>query len=138
MPLDPELVAETKSWFLKAEEDLCMADKGLTGSRKLPGPATYHAQQAAEKSLKGFLVWHSRPFAKTHHLFELGEPCWIIDGSLRDAIVRATPLTDYAWKHRYPGDYVDPTPDEAIRAVELAQALFSAILSRLPPEVSPY
>jgi HEPN domain-containing protein len=138
MPLDPELVDETKAWLVKAEQDLCMADISLAGQRKLPGMATYHAQQAAEKSLKGFLTWHSCTFGKTHNLTALGEPCWIIDASLREVIQRAASLTDYVWKHRYPGDYVDPTHEEAIRVVQLAQVLFSAILARLPNEVDPY
>jgi len=100
--------------------------------------AAFHAQQAAEKSLKGFLTWHATPFRKTHMLIDVGEPCWKIDESLRPAIQRALPLSDYAWKHRYPGEASDPTRDEALEAPNAAQALLSAILSRLPNTVHPY
>ncbi len=44
MPHDPELVAETQAWFVKASQ-----------------------------AFKGFLTWHSTPFRKTHNLDELGE-----------------------------------------------------------------
>jgi len=44
----------------------------LEADAPLPGVAAFHAQQAAEKSLKAFLYWHEVPFRKTHELEELG------------------------------------------------------------------
>jgi len=40
----------------------------------LLGTVTYHAQQAVEKVMKAWLVWHGRPFRKTHQLVEIAEP----------------------------------------------------------------
>jgi HEPN domain-containing protein len=57
MPHDPALVAETRDWLIKANEDLEAADRLLTGgSHSLPSPAAFHAQQAAEKAQKAFLT----------------------------------------------------------------------------------
>jgi hypothetical protein len=46
-------------------------------------------------------------------------------------------LTEYAWKFRYPGEPELPPLDEAEAALALAQEVYEAILSRLPPEVRP-
>ncbi len=62
----------------------------------------FHCQQAVEKSMKAFLTWHNVPFRKTHSLEELGEQCLRIDESLKELVDRAVPLTDYAWRFRYP------------------------------------
>jgi len=47
------------------------------------------------------------------------------------------PLTKYAWKYRYPGDPVEPLPEEAEEALAIARQVFDAVLSRLPGEVRP-
>lgn len=73
----------------------------------------FHAQ-AAEKTLKGFLVWHDRPSRKTHDLVELGHACTELDGALEGLLRRVAPLTEYAWRFRYPGDPEEPAADEAL------------------------
>ena len=45
----------------------------LQAKPPLTADSVFHAQQAAEKSIKGFLSWHDRPFRKTHNLVEIGE-----------------------------------------------------------------
>ncbi len=82
MPHDPELLAETGAWLLRAADDLRAADLMLAASPPLAGTAVFHAQQAAEKAMKGFLTWHSQPFRKTHNLTEIGGLCVEVDRSL--------------------------------------------------------
>jgi len=137
MPHDPELVAETRSWFVKANQDLGAATHEFKAEPPFLTDIVFHAQQAAEKSLKGFLTWHSTPFRKTHNLEEIGEQCLRIDSMLQPLVDRAVPLTKYAWLYRYPGDPAEPTGDEAERALALAREVYEAILERLPPEVRP-
>jgi HEPN domain-containing protein len=72
MPLDPELVAETRAWFVKADQDLRAAAYEFTAEPPFLADIVFHAQQAVEKTFKGFLAWHSTPFRKTHILEELG------------------------------------------------------------------
>ena len=50
---------------------------------------------------------------------------------------RAVPLTEYAWKFRYPGDPEEPTQQEADEALAIAREVFDAILARLPKEIRP-
>jgi HEPN domain-containing protein len=137
MPLDPERVAEARGWLAKAEEDLRAADFERTAQPPLSSDIVFHSQQAAEKAMKGFLAWHDRPFRKTHNLVEVGEACAAADSTLEQLLRRAAPLTEYAWKFRYPGEPELPTVEEAEAALALAREVYDAILDRLPPEVRP-
>lgn len=87
--------------------------------------------------MKGFLTWHSKPFRKTHNLAEIGTLCVQIDQTLTSLLHRAVPLTDFAWKFRYPGEPKEPSRDEAEAARALARDVYTAMLDRLPAEVSP-
>ena len=135
MPHDPELAAETRGWLAKAALDLRAGDHSFTAVPPLVDDIVFHAQQAAEKCFKAFLTWHQVPFRKTHSLEELGEQCLAIDASLRGTVDRAVPLTEYAWKFRYPAEVATPTEDEARAALSDARAVSDAVLARLPPDL---
>jgi HEPN domain-containing protein len=137
MALDPELISETRGWMVKASHDLRAAETLAATSPPLYDEAVFHCQQAAEKAIKGFLAWHGRTFRKTHNLEETGEQCLAIDASLREAIDRAVPLSEYAWKFRYPGAPRDPDSEETAEALAAAREVVAAIASRLPAEVRP-
>lgn len=137
MPPDPGLVTETKAWFLKAADDLRAAECDLAATPPLLEDAAFHCQQATEKALKGFLTWHSVPFRKTHSIEEIGEQCLGIDHSLSAAVDPAVPLTEYAWRFRYPGEPEGPTLQEVDEALSMARAVLAAVLDRLPEGARP-
>ncbi len=137
MPLDPELVAETKAWFAKANSDLRSAEVLQRAVPPLFCDAVFHCQQAAEKARKGFLTWHNRPFRKTHNLEEIGEQCLALDETLKNLIDLVTPMTEYAWTFRYPGEAEEPTSGEVEEALTAAREVYRAVLDRLPSEVRP-
>jgi len=135
MPHDPALAAEVRGWLSKAGKDLAAAAYELQAKPPFADDIVFHAQQAAEKSLKAFLSWHRVPFRKTHNLIELGEACCRIDPSLDALLRRAAPLTEYAWKFRYPGDPDEATAEEATEALATAREVFDMVLRCLPPDV---
>jgi len=63
---DPELVAETRAWLVKAALDLRVAAHEFTATPPFVDDIVFHAQQAAEKAFKAFLTWHQTAFRKTH------------------------------------------------------------------------
>lgn len=97
----------------------------------------FHAQQAAEKSMKAFLAWHDVPFRKTHNLEELGQQCVLVDAMLAPVSDQAVPLSEYAWKFRCPGEAAEPDRGEAEAALAAARNVYDAILGRLPEEARP-
>ena len=123
-PEETEFVSE---WLRKSDHDLAAAELSLRADETLPDIAAFHAQQAAEKALKGFLAAHGVPFRPTHNLVELLEQCLEVDagfGSLRDD---AAFLTRFAVQSRYPGTGPDPDDAVAADALERARKVFGFV-----------
>lgn len=135
MPHDPARVADTRAWLEKARADLRAAEIDRAAKPPLSGDALFHCQQIVEKAMKALLTFHDRPFRKTHSLEELGEACLRLDGSLRSLVDRAVPLTEYAWKFRYPGEATEPSSREVEEALLVACGVLDAVLARLPGEM---
>ena len=137
MPHDPARVADTRAWLDRAGTDLRAAAVDLAAAPPILEDVVFHCQQAVEKVMKGLLAWHDEPFGKTHDLGTLGEMCLRLDSTLRSLVDRAAPLTEYAWKFRYPGEHQEPTRDEAEGALAIARDAFEAIRARLPEDARP-
>jgi HEPN domain-containing protein len=138
MAPDEARVEDVRAWLRKAALDLRAAEHETSAVEPgLWGDVAFHAQQAAEKSLKAFLAWHDTPFRKTHNIEELGRASVALDATLGPIVDRAVPLTEYAWKFRYPGEPAEPSREEAETALAAAREALEAVLSRLPAEVRP-
>lgn len=128
---------ETRRWLSKAEADLRAGQIVLRADPPLVEDALFHAQQAAEKSIKAMLVWHQCTFRKVHDLREVGSQAIEIDASLEPVIRRAVRLSPFAGVFRYPTEMGVPTREEAEEALALAYEVYEAILARLPEEARP-
>ena len=100
MPLDSAIIKDTRDWFGKAEEDLSAAKTLFSASPPVISAILFLCQQAVEKSLKGFLIFHDVPFKKTHDVLHVGNKCLGIDKSLEEIIHTCVPLSQYAWQFR--------------------------------------
>jgi HEPN domain-containing protein len=129
----------TRAWLLKAKSDLHTAQQigGLPDGHLDAG--IYHCQQAAEKALKGFLVYHSSPFEKVHDLGKIIEQAIRIDPALRQHEDAADSLTPYSVAYRYPGEQgsLEPSREEFNEALQNAKAIYDFVLSLLPVEARP-
>ena len=129
---------DVRAWLAKAMLDLKAAAHEVSAPEEgLWGDVMFHSQQAAEKALKAFLAWHDVPFRKTHNLEELGQRCVALDATLQPLANRAAPLSEYAWKFRYPGEADEPEREEAEPALAVALGIYEAILTRLPAKARP-
>src|SRR5262249_43100009 len=133
---DDARLQDAHAWLSKADVDLKAAAHEIS-AEALWGDVMFHAQQAAEKSMKAFLAWHEVPFRKTHNREELGQQCVALNATLAVAAGEAAPLTEYAWKFRYPGEPHEPERAEAEEALALAQSVYDVILARLPATARP-
>ena len=68
---------------------------------------------------------------------ELGAQCVAIDATLEPLLQPAAPLTEYAWRYRYPGEPDAPTEADVREALGRARSAVAAILDRLPPGTRP-
>lgn len=116
----------------------------MAAARKLsddPDPyldtAIYHCQQAAEKSIKGFLVFHDQCFEKTHDIRLLLALAAALEPQFTAWQEAGTRLTPYASAYRYPSEVLEPDQDEFDGALEAAEQLQAFVLNLLPIEVHP-
>jgi len=132
---DPVRAADTLGWLARARMDLRGAEVDLAASPPLCGDAAFHCQQAIEKVLKAFLTWHDQPFRKTHDLVELGGQAAQLASELEPLLRSTAPLTEYAWRFRYPGEPAEPSVGEARAALAVAERVVSAIVRSLPVDL---
>ncbi len=122
-------------WLEKAEQDFGLCRHLVMGDVLYPFAAAFHAQQAAEKLLKGFLTLHQVEFPKTHNIDELLDLLSPVDTVLAKSLRPAHALTKYGVEIRYPGDQPDVSAEEAKEAFEVAADARSKILPLLEPHV---
>lgn len=113
-----EIIKKVIQWTSFADDDLSLAQHGLTLKKPPCRLIAFHAQQGAEKYLKSFLVFKSVDFPHTHNISTLLELClkyntWNVD--LKDA----KQLTAFSISSRYPGED-EVTRDEAVKAIFIA------------------
>src|ERR1700736_1026933 len=103
MPPDNARLDEATEWLRIASDDLRLADLALETVPPITGLALYHAQQAAEKALKVYLVFRGRAFPLTHNLAELARPLEELDTTLLSVVQPNLDLSNFATLYRYPG-----------------------------------
>jgi len=72
--------------------------------------------------------------AAAHEISAPEEGLW---GDVMFHAQQAAPLTEYAWRFRYPGESDEPVREEAEQALAVARIVYEAILTRMPPEARP-
>ena len=127
----PEDVARrmSRDWLAKAAVDLLVCER-LEGA-DLSEAVAFHAQQAAEKSIKALLVARQVEFPKTHDIERLVELVASGDGSLAAALADAAELTPYGVEYRYPGDHAPILHAEARKCVSRARTVYDEVVLRL-------
>lgn len=123
-----ELVAQ---WLERAEEDLAVARHLLAQDLPYYAAIGFHAEQAAEKFIKAFLVARQVDFPKTHDLGLLLDLVATVDAALAADLAPAVRLTDYGVDVRYPGDLPDLSADDARHAVDDALLVQARITPHL-------
>src|SRR5512133_1327245 len=111
-----------RNWLYRADEDIAVID-----SLFIADPAFYssticfHAQQAVEKYLKAFLVYHNVDFPRTHDVDFLLIECKKIDST--DFNVDLGSLSDFGVNIRYPDDFYIPDKEETVQYHDTAHAI---------------
>jgi len=110
---------DPRQWLARAKSDLAIAAADIEDAYL--EDLCFHAQQAAEKSLKSLFLHLGVPFPRIHDLTELvrrlEEAGQIVPSGVRESVR----LTDYAVGARYPGVSEIVTEEEWREAVALAR-----------------
>jgi len=137
--MDEALAQLTREWLTKALHDLQTARITAAAADGPLDTAIYHCQQAAEKTVKGWLTASSVAFEKTHDIRRLIKQA---AGELPDFkrfTTAAEVLTPYVSAFRYPGLTTDPMPsrEEFDEALQYGQAIYDFVLNLLPAQARP-
>jgi len=125
----------TRGGILKADSDLSTAKKLI----EVDGPfdtASFHVQQAIEKMLKAFLVFHEQPIPKIHDLDELQRRCLQICHLPTLEKIDLTEITDYAVEMRYDLEFW-PEAMDVSEALGIAEKVHEIVLAALPEKCHP-
>lgn len=99
-----------------------------------PYSICFHAQQAAEKCLKGFLAFHTQTIPKSHDIKGLINRCAIVDSELQTLLTCADALKLFGVEIRY-----QPSKEEAETNCHVAwsamSSIFNVIKQKLPESI---
>ena len=97
---------EAEQWIEKANEDIKVLSILIhrEDAEEMTSTIGFHCQQAIEKLLKSFLIYHKTDFRKTHDLNELRDKCGDLDPDFKDI--------EFAVDYRYPDDSYIPDTEE--------------------------
>ncbi|MCY7302494.1 MAG: HEPN domain-containing protein [Thermoleophilia bacterium] len=99
----------------------------MGASPPLLADAAFHCQQAVEKALKALLTHNDHLFRRTHDIGELALACLQHEPPLEPLLRAAAPLTEYAWRFRYPGEVFEPDEQEVDDALQIAHRVVTDV-----------
>lgn len=121
-----------RAWFKKAENDMLNAENTIKMENPPCDTICFHAQQCAEKYLKGFLAFHNIDFPKTHSLEDLVELCKQVIPEIETELENVEVLSSYGVEVRYPDEvYYDIPKEDAQEAIDLAKKVKTVVLKHL-------
>ena len=107
---------DPQSWIAKADNDLLNISNNLDAAHVPWDTICFHAQQAAEKMLKAFLVSRGLTAPRTHDLIALLADVAEAEASMAAFENDCRQLTPYAVILRYPGACENVLEEEAREA----------------------
>ena len=114
-------MSDWAAWLAKADSDLLNVANNLSAADVPWDTVCFHAQQAAEKSLKAVLVAFGSLPPRTHDLVALLARCAEHVPDLADLESDCRTLTSFGVASRYPDDLFEPTETDGRRTAELGR-----------------
>jgi len=120
---------QNNKWFAFAKDDIESAEILIRENKY--NIACFHAQQAAEKALKGFLINNNIMLPRTHNLVELINMCSNINYSFIKYIQKMAILNQFYIATRYPDAVlgIGPDKDTAVKSIKFAKEIFDYCIS---------
>ncbi|PIS25931.1 MAG: DNA-binding protein [bacterium (Candidatus Stahlbacteria) CG08_land_8_20_14_0_20_40_26] len=120
-----------KQWLTKANDDLKIVEHELDLPEKeiVKDAICFHCQQAVEKYLKAFLIYHKAEVERTHDIEHLLDQCALIDKDFVNIEVRE--LSSFGVDIRYPDDFYIPDMEEVKFYYDLTKRVRGLVLTKL-------
>lgn len=117
------------AWLKKAKSDLGAAELCVASGKALDA-ACFHCQQAAEKSIKAWLIAHQTTFPFVHDPGKLLTLCATLDQEFEQLRSLCAGLTPFAVALRYDAEFW-PTAADAEEALH-ARSICDFVVKRWP------
>lgn len=121
-----------RRWLAKAENDLLNIRNNLHAALIPWDTVCFHAQQAAEKYLKAFLVAQEILPPRSHDLIALLALCTDFTPELAALETHCRRLTYFGTASRYPDDIYEPDEEDGRQAFAASLHIQQLILAHLP------
>ena len=121
-------------WLRKADNDLVTARQTLLLCSGPTDTPCFHAQQAIEKALKALLTAAEIPFQRIHDLSRLLDQALPLLPALEAFREGLATISNYAVDTRYPEVTSDPTRQEAVEALAIAEKVMAMIRAEIEPD----
>ena len=123
-----------RHWLRKADNDLVTARQTLLLCSGPTDTPCFHAQQAIEKVLKALLTAAEIPFQRIHDLSRLLDQALPLLPALEAFREGLATISNYAVDTRYPEVTSDPTRQEAVEALAIAEKVMAMIRAEIEPD----
>jgi len=120
-----------QEWFDIGHNEFGFAKAGFENFKAFYPQICFQCQQAVEKYLKGFLVYHRKRFPKIHDLTELAKLCAKIDKGFLKFLKETDILGQYYLTSRYPLEYREAGRKEAGEALEIAKKIIIFVKNKV-------
>ncbi|HRG77426.1 MAG TPA: HEPN domain-containing protein [Leptospiraceae bacterium] len=119
------------SWFKTADEDILAAEHEIRYEDAVLRVICFHCQQAVEKYLKGYLIFHNKEFPFNHNISLLRKK--LDEYKLEIDFSDCSPdfMTVYASEARYPDPESIITEKDAKYSLQIAYEVRSRILEKV-------
>ena len=114
---------EIKRWVNKGDHDLGTAIITYMHIPEYIDTITFHCQQATEKYLKAYLIFHSTAFKYSHDLVYLLDLIVQKDSTMDMYYEKLSELQGYAVEIRYPNEIIFLSKEVVEKAILLAKEL---------------
>ncbi len=109
-----------KSWIKYAENDLAVANDLQLQKDYVFQAVVLHCQQAVEKLIKAYLLYHNKKLIYTHDLLILCKLCSEVDETFKSFEDALNELSLSYRGARYPDDFEDLDLQDANNALKIA------------------
>lgn len=122
---------EIKRWINKGDHDLGTAIITYQHIPEYVDTITFHCQQAIEKYLKAYLIFHSTTFKFSHDLVYLLDIIVQKDPEMDTYYDELSKLQGYAVEIRYPNEIIFLSKEVVEKAILLAKEIRTGLTNRM-------
>lgn len=119
------------NWILKANNDFKSIEHELTfpESEIITDVVCFHCQQAVEKYLKAYLVYHAIEIERTHNIKYILHQCSKIDNDFFN--IEIGELSTFGVDIRYPDEIYFPSIEEVRYYYDVTKKIRELVLTKL-------